>query len=200
VLIPRQTQRPAKPRTQRGFSLLEMMIGLVIFAILVASGAPSFSAWLSNTQIRTGADAIQNGLQLARAEAVRRNTQVFFSLTDSLSNSCALSTTVSNWVVSLTDPTGHCSDTPLTGAVQIVQIRSASETSKIVLTANQSQVSFNGLGRPNTAANICVGIAADSGACTGVEPEHRLMITVSAGGQIRTCNPTLANTDPQGCS
>jgi type IV fimbrial biogenesis protein FimT len=184
---------------QHGFSLLEIIAALAIIAILLAVGAPSLGDWLNNIQIRTGSDAIQNGLQLARAEAVRRNTNVLFSLTSSTDNTCALSTTNSNWVVSIASPAGACGNTPLTDPTQIIQVRPAAETAKVVVTANQSQVSFNGLGRASAAIDICVGIAADGGACVGVGPEHRLKVTVSTGGQIRMCNPALASTDPQGC-
>ena len=64
----------------RGFSLIELMVGLAILGVLLAAGAPSFRTWLNNTQIRNAAEAIQNGLQQARAAAVQRNSLVVFTL------------------------------------------------------------------------------------------------------------------------
>lgn len=182
-----------------GYSLVEVLITLVIVGVLVATGAPAFSSWLSNKQIRVATEAMLNGIQLARAEAVRRNTTVYFSLTSSITSSCALSTSGANWVVSLATPVSHCTDTTETAPAQIIQLRSASETSKAVITSDQSQIFFDGLGRANQAVSLCVGLAADSGACLGTGDEHRLRVTVTTRGQIRMCNPALDSTDPQGC-
>jgi prepilin-type N-terminal cleavage/methylation domain-containing protein len=65
---------------QRGFTLVEFMIGLAIIGILIVAGAPGFATFLQNSHIRNAAEALQNGLTLARVEAVRRNTNVEFVL------------------------------------------------------------------------------------------------------------------------
>ena len=91
--------------------MIELMVGIAIVAVLFAMASPSFGVWIKNSQIRTSAEAIQNGLMLARSEAVRRNTTVRFQLTSTLDNNCALSTSGSNWVVSLSRPDG-ARDTP----------------------------------------------------------------------------------------
>ena len=99
---------------QRGFTIIEVMISLVVIGVLLALGAPGFIEWLQNQQIRAAAEATLNGLQVARGEAVRRNTPVRFQLVSDLTSTCILSsdsptTPVSvSWVVSLADPTGAC--------------------------------------------------------------------------------------------
>ena len=80
--------------------------------MLLAAAAPSFSDWIRNTRIRTAAEAFQNGLQLARAEAVRRNAWVRFQITDTVTAACVLSSTGTNWLVSLNDVTGKCDRPP----------------------------------------------------------------------------------------
>ena len=65
---------------QRGFTLIEMMIGLAILAITIMLGVPSYTAWIMNTQIRNAAESVLNGMQLARNEAVRRNASVQLAL------------------------------------------------------------------------------------------------------------------------
>lgn len=59
---------------QKGFTLVELMIGLVIVGVLLMQAIPSFSAWIQNMKVRNSAEAILNGLQLARSQAVRSNT------------------------------------------------------------------------------------------------------------------------------
>lgn len=57
----------------RGFTLIEVMITLAVIGILAALGLPSFFAWIQNQKIRTASEAVINGVQLARAEAISRN-------------------------------------------------------------------------------------------------------------------------------
>src|SRR5512134_2922210 len=59
-----------------GFTLIELMITIVILAILLYVALPNFAVWMQNTQIRTAGEAILNGMQLARTEAIRRNVNV----------------------------------------------------------------------------------------------------------------------------
>ena len=153
-----------------GFSLVELMIGITIVGILFIMGIPSFKSWIQNTQIRTATEAIQNGIEVARAEAVRRNTLVRFQFTTSVDNGCAVTTASGNWVVSLDDPTptGSCASAklneafPINDAVnnpapRIIQIRQGGEGSANTVVASQEvgggahiydgSITFNGMGR-----------------------------------------------------
>ena len=51
-------------------------------AILLMLAVPSFSQWVRNNQIRSAAENLQNGLRLARTQAMTSNRQVVFSLTN----------------------------------------------------------------------------------------------------------------------
>ncbi len=189
---------------QRGMTLVEFMIGLVIVAVLLSMGAPSFIEWIQNGQIRNSAEAIQNGLQLARAEAVRRNTTVRFQLASSVGDDCALSTSGGSWVVSLDDPTGACASAPSdTPAPRIIQVRPAAEGSaNAVVAAGQATFIFNGLGRltPVPVGNVDIDISNPvGGSCQPVGAMRCLRVRVSPGGQLRMCDPTRGSTDPQGC-
>lgn len=195
----------ASAHAQRGMTLIELIIGMAIVGLLMVLGLPSFGQWLQNSQIRTAAESIQNGLQLAKAEAVRRNTTVRFSLIDVATASCALSTTGINWVISRDDPSGMCdvaaSDT---NAPRIIQTRSAAEgTGNVVVAAGQSAIVFNGMGRviPVPGAAITIGISNPTGGtcATSGGSMRCLNVVVSTGGQVRMCDPALASTDPRGC-
>ena len=205
----------------RGFSLVELMIALVIMGILLAMAAPSYQIWISNTRIRTTAESIQNGLQMARAEAVRRNDRIRFQLMSSTDSTCVLSTTATNWVVSYDDPAGDCdaallneafpvTDTTENPEPRIIQVRSAAEGSRaVVVAAGQSTFTFNGLGRVNTVATNPVIIDVKPAAANSCKADGGsagvntcLRVTVSLGGQIRMCDPYLTiikPTDSQAC-
>lgn len=191
-------------RHARGVSLIELIVGLCITAILFAIALPNFSIWLQGSRIRTAAEAIQNGLQLTRGEAVRRNTYVHFYLVDGLTGSCNVLVSGTSWIVGLDDPTGACNTAPSeVGAVRIFQARSGLEGSlNVLVNADQASITFNGVGRvtPVPGADININITANQGGCIATGGTIRcLRVVVSSGGQIRLCDPARPATDPQGC-
>ena len=190
--------------TMRGFTLIEAMITIAVLSLLFMIGLPGMNTWLQNTQIRTSAEALQSGLQLARAEALRRNVPVRFQLVDSLAGGCALVPNGTSWVVSLADVTGLCNTAEADDvAPQIVQKWSGAEgTPNAVVNATASSVVFNGLGRiagVGGALQIDVTNAA-GGNCQPAGPMRCLRINVASGGQMRMCDPVVMDpTDPRRC-
>lgn len=171
----------------RGFTLIELAVTLVVLGLLFTVGGPSFFEWLQNQRIRTGAEAIQNGLQIARAEAVRRNANVEFVLGNG----------DSGWVVRLQQ-----------GATE-VQSRAAGDGSARVTTITAPEgsqmLTYNGLGRvEGVNADGSVPFArVDVDLPTSVvaaSQSRDLRLTVGAGGEVRMCDPSVSATnDPRKC-
>jgi type IV fimbrial biogenesis protein FimT len=188
---------------QAGMTLIELMIGIVLLGILLALGVPTFSRWSQSSQIRNAAEAIHNGLMLARAEAVRRNTTVRFQFVTTTTGACALSDTGTNWVVSLDSPAGACDAAPSDNvAPRIVQVRSAAEGSRnaVVNAGGVSLITFNGTGQATSGAPAAINVTNPSGGtCAAAGPMRCMRVTVATGGQIRMCDPARAAGDPQGC-
>ena len=190
---------------QRGLTMIELMIGLTIFTMLLLLGAPSFSAWIQSSHIRNSAESIQNGLTLARAEAVRRNVTVNFQLVDTLTSSCVVSTAAGNWVVSRGNAAGRCDVAPSESVLPLtIQKRSTNEGSpNAVVAADQGTVIFNGLGRAtNLAASpSTINITNPSGGTCAVASGRMrcLRVEVTAGGQVRVCDPALSAPDTRAC-
>lgn len=192
-------------KTMRGFSLIELVIGILILGVLMTLSMPAFTNWLRNTKVRTATESVQNGLQLTRSEAVRRNAQARFSLVTTLGDNCELATAGPQWVVSLDSPTNKCATAPSdTVAPRIVQSRSSNEGSATTkITGSQSAVIFNGLGRPTPipAGNVTFDVESSTGdlCMTAGGPVRCLRVVVTVGGQIRMCDPALPTADAQGC-
>lgn len=202
---------------QRGVTLVELMVAVVIMAVLLAFAAPGFGAWLSNSRIRSTAEGLLAGVQYAKSEAATRNTQVRFQLTTTLDATCARSTTSANWVVDVVDADSNvdsvennCNAAPSdTVAPSILQVRAARETGAgIVIASSSSQVVFNGLGRQVpiapavTPSLVTIDITPASTAGTCVASGGRitcLRILVSPSGQVRMCNPNAPVGDTQAC-
>jgi len=182
---------------QRGFSLIELMVGIIILGVITSIGAPSFMSWIQNTQLRTAAETLTGGLQLARAEAVRRNTSVQFSLmgTDSTwTMGCV------NW-----DANGDGTEDDTDGdgigdCPAVIQSRSGAEgTRNAVVATDNTTITFNGLGRATPAMTVNITNPTGGGCSVDGGPMRCLNIIVVTGGQIRMCNPAYPNTNPQGC-
>jgi type IV fimbrial biogenesis protein FimT len=189
-----------------GFTLIEIMVTLVVFAMLIMVGLPSMTTWLQNQQIKLSAEALQAGLQLARTEALRRNAPVQFSLVDTLTAACALTNTGTSWVVSLTNPSGQCDVAPSETALPFtIQKRSGTEGSPnaVIQALVVSSVTFNGLGRPTVFGGGMAQIDVSNpsgGACQPLGPMRCLRIAISNAGQVRMCDPMVADaTDPRFC-
>lgn len=208
-------RRPPAASATRGVSLIELLVGITILGIAVAIGAPAFTEWISNSQIRSTAESVQNGLQLARAEAVRRNTSVQFQLTTTLDNTCTTAAAGPNWVVSISSATtpvaSHCgddiSDTSSSMLIQKGAPVTANASAKIA--ASQPAFGFNGLGRivaTTTPATSVVDaptidIQSTRGVCA-VDPGgtlHCLRLLITPGGQIRMCDPGRPSGDAMAC-
>ena len=200
------------PMRQRGVTIIEMMIAITIVSILLMLALPSMSTWLNNSQIRTAGETLLNGITLARADALHRNSTVRFQLTTSLESSCTLSATGTSWVVSLADPTGACDTNPSdTVAPQIIQKKSGTEGSPraAIAATGGTTIYFNGLGRPVNPGGVStitqINIANPTGGtCQHVDAANGTMrclrITISTGGESKMCDPAVTdNTDPRFC-
>ncbi|MGQ0512368.1 MAG: GspH/FimT family pseudopilin [Betaproteobacteria bacterium] len=192
----------------RGFTLVEMAIGLAIFGVLLALALPNFTIFLQNSQIKNAAETTLSGLTLAKNDAIRRNATVRFQLMSDLTASCAGSTTALNWVVSLDDAAGLCDIAPHdTNAPRMIQVKSAQEGSRnvTVTTVGGSLLVFNSLGRPTTAGITQIDLKNPTGGACEHEDANGTMrclrVQVTTGGAIKLCDPKVtAATDPRRCT
>lgn len=209
----------------RGVTLIELAVVLTIAAILMMQAAPRFSAWMLNVQIRTATESIQNGLQLARSEAIRRNRSVMFWLTST--GFPATNPQTGDWLVGCSggailmqngngtqpETAGDCPGSHTTGGTAAsynwIQIQAAAgqQTTTAQITAVDgngnaaNNVTFNSLGQVTANADgsnsiVQIDVTNANLAANLVRP---LRVTVS-GGDIRMCDPNLSlASDPRGC-
>jgi type IV fimbrial biogenesis protein FimT len=124
-----------------GFTLIEMMVGLAILALLLLLGMPTFTTFVRNSEIRSTAESLVNGLRAASAEATRQNAHVIFTLTTAGSSSWAINV--------VQDPASNTDCATLVQPpVQSYAKKEAGASSTVATTpADKLTVCFNGLGR-----------------------------------------------------
>jgi type IV fimbrial biogenesis protein FimT len=191
-------------RAPGGMSLIELMIGLALFALLLLAVAPSLSQWMRDTRVQAGAQALMDDLQFARAEAVRRNGLVRLQLVSSRDMGCALTSSGPDWVVNLTastSPAGACGsapgDTVSPYLLRVSPLLSSSATN--TLAATRQVVAFNGLGRQaattnptSSVATLTINVRDAITSCRPSGATRCLRVVVSPAGDIRTCDPAHA--------
>ena len=178
---------PSSIHRLRGGTIIELLIAIAIMAVLIAMASPSIESWTLNSQIRTGAESLLDGLQRARNEAVKRNTHVEFVLNH---NGMDI-----EWTMQIPNPA------PTT----VVETRPPKEgTDRVKVQAypvGTNIITFDGKGRrwgqPASGKNfdntdqmdrICVGSTVLPGA-----KSRNLEINVKLTGEVRMCDPEVAD-------
>jgi type IV fimbrial biogenesis protein FimT len=188
----------------RGFTLIELMFGLALFALVMMLALPSFTAMLNNGRLRDTAASIMAGLQATRSEALRRNQIVEFVLTaDDVDDTSVATVTANNsgpnWAIRVLDATA-------TPVAPLVEARSALEGSNQtdpaalysrVLAANlpgTTTVRFDALGRTNVGGvNTTFDVTpSDANLCRANGGDLRCVrVVVTPSGRVRMCDPSI---------
>ena len=163
-------------RGVKGFTLIELAIGLVLLSILLMLAIPSMTLIVENGRIKSAASSFAMGLQTARAHAISQNGNVTFTPSGS------------GW--SVTDSTGA-----------VIEGKAAAESSgDRVDVDNATVVTFNGLGRPTPPPPSPPDAYFFNFTRPSVAEARSLRIRLSAGGQVRLCDPlATAAGDTRAC-
>ncbi|MBA3598223.1 MAG: GspH/FimT family pseudopilin [Methylibium sp.] len=190
----------------RGFTVLELMVVTTVIAILLMVAVPGMQSWLMNGRVRTTAEALQNGLRLAQAEAVRQSRQVVFMLTDDApSDTSAVNDNGSNWAIVTVPLLGGDTAQFVRGGA-LADVASGVE---ITGSTGAESICFNSLGSlavnasPGPTGAVCTVDAAAPTVTYDIEmtgADRPLRVLVSIGGRVRMCDPAKAlATNPDGC-
>jgi type IV fimbrial biogenesis protein FimT len=190
-----------------GFSVIELMIAIVLMGILLTMGLPAFNTYLNNIKLRTAAQSFLAGIQTARGEAIRRNANVDFVLTNDNASGPNFDTvtplaTGQNWLIRTSDLTTYVEGK--SGAEG--GGRSTGESSPVLINGSASTITFNGLGATTLGASATFQFTNPSGGlCASAGGAMRcLNVVISPGGQSRICDPAVtpaqtAAGDTRGC-
>lgn len=69
-------------RKMDGFTFIEVMMVIVIFAVIAGIATPSVLSWRSNAKLRGAANNLKGDLELAKLKAIQENGMVAINFTE----------------------------------------------------------------------------------------------------------------------
>jgi prepilin-type N-terminal cleavage/methylation domain len=149
-----------------GFTLIEMLVTLAVFAVLLMVAIPSMRPFLQSQSVKNASMDISSTVALARSEAIKRNATV-----DVTANSAT--DWSQGWVVSQT-------------AANTIRKQAALSNIVITPTPSSGSFSFDGNGRMTTTGTTFTIAPLDK---TAPQP-FCLTVTVGATGRVESTQVT----------
>lgn len=181
------------PSSARGFTILEMLIAVAIAVLLLQLGAPSFTTFIRNSEVRSTAESISNGLRVARAEATRLNRTISFTIAGGGDPS---------WTINELDPTtGTLVQPPLQS---FNRAEAGSNVRAVATPATAVAVTFNGLGRVISSPISTPNLQQINVSAAVAREARTLRIYADDARGVRICDPdpaiaALVPADPRAC-
>lgn len=144
-------------RRSAGFTLVELMITVAVMAILAAVATPAMQALIANGRQTGAASELTAAMQVARSEAVRRNSRVTVCATDgsaTLATACNNSGTWTNWAILDLGVTAAVAPETTAQAVARRVIRNERAPASVQLTGPTGGVLYRPSGRVDAQAVI----------------------------------------------
>ena len=182
---------------QRGFTMVELMITIVIAGVLLGIGVPNFNSFMKNNRMVSQANDLLADLTYARSEALKRSRNVHIcktsdpKITQPVCNATATDPWTSGWII--------WSDNNNNGALDYVAVApevpdtllriseglsGVSNTLTTTELAIQNQIVFTKLGILSNAGGT-LNLCDDRGAGSG-----RILSITTAGRPAIGRNPT----------
>ncbi len=160
-------------RLAGGFTLVELMVTVAVIAILAVVAMPSMTAITNNSRLNGQAEELVASMQLARAEAIRRNARV--TVCPSINGTtCTSSTAWSSWII-------HGMDNTASPPVDDV-IRSASANASIQVSGPAAGIVFRPSGLIDSQASITACMP------TSQPAQNQRVLKVMISGVVSTSN------------
>lgn len=179
---------------ETGFTLVELMIVVAIAAILLGVGVPSLKDWTSESKMRNRAESIQQGLSLAKSQAMARNWFASFTVTPDGGWTVACAPAKDDNANGVED-SGDCIFTRTVRGGDISQ----SAYTQAVAPLSATTVTFGPMG--TVVANRDAGPSASLQRVdfTPSSGPRSVRVQVNAGGQVKLCEPSAAAASPKAC-
>jgi type IV fimbrial biogenesis protein FimT len=198
----------ARPMVKRprGFTLIELMVVITIMALMVIMFAPNMAVWIANSKMRGTAESLASELRLAQVEALRRNRQAVFALTNAPPALDATPTANGvNWFVRALPTAAELAEASFDPAPLYVHGSNQASLARASI-QGPALLCFNAVGQPTrTAGSPVGGVTACAVPANGANPvaytvtrpgaDRQLEVQVALGGMVRLCDPDKSLAD-----
>jgi type IV fimbrial biogenesis protein FimT len=175
---------------QRGFTLVELMVAVLVMAIVVAFAVPGFESVVNGSRLTGAANEMLASLQSARMEAIRRNRRTVLCLSrnaNSANPTCAPDNAAdaSGWITFVDlNRNGTYDD----GAAALLRTTTAHEAVRILASngvPGQVRVVYraDGFARSSSGVTLLAG-AIDMCLPTRRPTENVRRITIGSGSRV----------------
>ena len=169
---------------QNGFTLIELMVTIAIAAILLLVAAPSFVTYRQNSQLTAAANTFLANAFAARAEAMKRQLNVFVRPAGADWSAGWTSYVDGDW-----DNLNNTSGVDITLSTQgpLTQVTISNDTTP---SDSTHYVMFSGAGFLSSTSGTATNLATVA-FYNGVETR---LVIMEGSGRMRVCNPATDTT------
>jgi len=144
VISRKKTLSGARATKNKGFTLVELMVGLVLMSILTGIGVPMFRSFILDQRLRATSTDLRIALVTARSESVKRNRTVELQPSDA------------DWGTGWTIPN------PTAGAPDILNQKQMGD----IAISGPAEVEFTPMGRALAAADFQIAVGPETSGAT----------------------------------
>lgn len=126
----------------KGFTLVELMVVVALFAIAATIAMPGFQSMIQNNRLTTTTNTLLAGLQLARNEAVTTRSSITVCGANAAQNDCASSTNWSNGLLIKQD----------SALIRVIPV----EATGVSVASTTNNVLYNSNGTAASAATLTI--------------------------------------------
>lgn len=168
-------RQPGRGR-QRGFTIIELLVVVVIVAIVFTIAAPSVRLMMARNQVRTVSADLLSDIALSRSEASKRSQRVVMCPSSDQSGCSGSSNWGVGWIAFVdVDANGSRN----TGTEPLLRVHDPIPTGVTIGSGGISSLSFRAIGVVSSAATFDVCPATAGSGATGRQ------ITMSIVGRIQ---------------
>ena len=158
----------------KGFTLVELLIGIALLSIVIAISASSYQTLLANQALSNAANKVYYTLQLAKTEAIKRNVKVYVQFCHRLEQ----------WSVGLSEESGcDCFTHNSCQLDGVDSVQSLVDGEKVTL--SQTNMKF----AANQASYGALRFTVKTGSVTLTNEHQGALSIIQSAMRLRVCSP-----------